>query len=181
MYQTNAHLKRLDSILWGGAVFALFCLCIVTSVKAQQEEQAVRISARTGLLEITARNQTDENRLISVKLNNQLLREFKTDFGVTLDFLATYTGIDATYVVLRTNMGQGACVGTDVFVLALYEYDDSGKKSPRVEVSPILQKCMGEAPSVEFDINERGNERVSVVGHELRNNKWVHERKRRRK
>ena len=181
VYQTNARPNRLTAILWVGTVVMLSCLCAAIPTKAQQEEQAVRISTWTGVLEITARNQMGDVRLISVKLNNQLLKEFKTHSGGHLDFLATYTGIEATTIVLRTNMGQGACVGTDVFVLTLYEGDELGQKKPHVKVSPILQKCMGEAPTVKFDMDDHGNEIIFVDGYELRNNRWIQERKRRRR
>jgi hypothetical protein len=132
----------------------------------QQTAKTVRTDTLSGPLEITARNQSDKVRLISVQLNKRPLTEFRTEAGDRLDLLATYAGSDVTYVVLRTNMGQGACVGTDVFVLTILE----AEKSSRANVSPILQKCMGEEPTIKFD-----NGVVSVAGFSLRNNKWVAE------
>ncbi len=126
-------------------ITALLFLCptVTIATNAQQVSQGVRVSTLTGMLEITAKNQA-EFRLISVKLDSQVLKEFKTDLGVDLDLLATYEyGAEATYIVLRTNMGQGACVPTDIYVLTLHEYDDkTQKKTPRLEISPVLQGCL---------------------------------------
>ena len=181
MRLTSKHRSSCVSPVRVGKAFLLLWVCAVAPARAQQEQLAVQVTTRAGLMEVRAKNQTDEVRQISVALNGQLLTEFKTDFGITLDFLATYAGIDATYIVLRTNQGQGACVGTDVFVLTLYEYGVRGEKKPPVDVSPVLRKCMGEAPPVKFEMDERGKEVISVIGYELRNGRWVQARKGRRR
>jgi hypothetical protein len=172
MLLTNRGKHKLRSAFcWMTIILGAFAYGL--SADAQQEApvaQAMQISIRTGLLEVSARNQAD-TRLISVRLQNRLLAEFKADIGEVLDFLATYADIDATYVVLRTNMGQGACVGTDVFVLKVLENED-GKNAPRADISPILRKCMGEGPEVKF--THPGAETiVTVAGYQLRNKKWV--------
>src|SRR5215213_6512882 len=96
----------------------LLLLCTALGANAQEEAAVAHAYTQVGHLEITAKEPTPRARMISLKLDGQLLEEFETDVGGSgLDVLATYTGIDATYVVLRTNMGQGACVGTDVYVL----------------------------------------------------------------
>ena len=137
-----------------------------------QDEQQVGITIGAGFLEIAASNQSDTGRAISVRLGDQVMAEFKTDFGMALDLLATYAGAGATYVVLRTNLSQGGCGGADVYVLTAYP---DGENGPHVEVSPILQKCMGEVPAVCFTYEESEGEIVSVAGYDLRNDTWVPE------
>jgi len=90
-----------------GVVFTAACLCAVPSLQGQEEIKNVRIDLLTGPLEITAKNQGNIDRLISVRFNKKLLKEFKTDIGSWLDLLATYRGVDADYIVLRTNQGSG--------------------------------------------------------------------------
>ena len=173
MKLTGEFTRRFRSASWTGLVFAAFWLWAVAPAGAEeqaQEEQAVRLSIGTSLLEVGAVNQSDEVRLISVRLDDKSLAEFKTDPGMTLDLMATYSGAGATYLVLRTNLSQGGCGGTDVYVLTAYPEGEGG---PHVEVSPILQKCMGEVPGVCFIYDEREGEIVSVAGFELRDDKWV--------
>ena len=175
MLLTNRGKHKLRSAFcWMTIILGAFACDL--SAGAQQEAsvaQTVQISIRAGLLEVSARNQADI-RLISVRLQNRLLAEFKAHIGEALDFLATYADIDATYVVLRTNMGQGACVGTDIFVLKILENKD-GKDVARADVSPILQKCRGEGPEVKF--THRGAETiVTVAGYQLSNKKWMPEK-----
>jgi len=59
-------------------------------------------------------------------------------------------------------------------VLTIYE-SEYGKEGSRAEVSPILQKCMGDAPSIKFNSDERGRTVVAVSGYELKNDKWIQE------
>lgn len=182
MYQMNVQPNRFASLLRAGTVFALFCLCAITTVKAQQEEQVVKFSTREGLLEISARNQSEQDRLITVKLDGQILKRFKTHFGDWLDILASYTAGDATYVVLRTNIGNGACGGTGgLYVLTFDESDIPPKQLLPVAISPILEACLGDTPTVKFDLDNQGNEIIFVNEYELRNNRWIRERKRRRR
>jgi hypothetical protein len=159
----------LSLIRW--ILFLVFILSAPISAKAQQNEKTIRMDMREGILEIQ-RNQDDNGKLISVVLNKKLLKKFETDSGDWLDFLAMYNGSLETYIVVRTNMGQGACVGTDVFVLKISEYLRREETEPYVEVSPVLQKCMGETPEVKF-ANENGADIITVAGYELRDKKWV--------
>jgi hypothetical protein len=137
-----------------------------------EPEKTLRIDLLSGRLEITAKNQKDE-RVISVRLGQRSLKEFKTYAGPWLDFLGTYSGVEAAYVVLRTNMGSGACVGTDVFVLRIKE---SNGNVPVVDVSPVLRKCMGEGPEVKFTV-EGAQTIVTVAGSQWRSQGWVAERR----
>src|SRR5947209_221620 len=147
------------SVLWIGVVFTLSSACAVSTVKAQQEEQVVKLTIQEGVLEISATNQSEQERLITVKLGNRILKQFKTRFGDWLDILASYTAGDATYVVLRTNIGNGACGGTGgLYVLAFDESDIPPKEPLPVKVSPILDACLGDTPEVKFAIDARGNE-----------------------
>jgi len=99
------------------AFFAMAFLCAIVSLKAQEGEKKARIDLLTGPFEISSRNQNEKTRLISVRFNQKLLKEFKAGFGDWLDFLAMYSGSNATYIVLRTNFGSGACGPTDVFCI----------------------------------------------------------------
>jgi hypothetical protein len=145
----------------------LLLLCVAPGANAQQEE-ATHAYTQAGHLEITAKEPTPRARVISLKLNGQLLEELETDVGSNgLDVLATYTGKDATYVVLRSNMGQGACVGTDVYVLTVYNQDVANKTGRHVEVSSKLARCMGEIPGVSFDVDDHGNQIIVVAGSDL--------------
>jgi hypothetical protein len=157
------------------ACFAMAFLCAIVSLKAQEGEKKIRIDLLTGPLEISSKNQNENTRIISVRFNQQLLKEIKTGFGDWLDFLAMYSGSNATYIVLRTNSGSGACGPTDVFVLTIYE-SEYGKTGSRAEVSPILQKCMGDSPSVTFNADQKGRIVVAVSGNELKDDKWVQEK-----
>lgn len=181
MQLRNALTRRIGISLWAGMVSAACWTCATFPARAQgeaqaepQEEQTARISIGPGLLEITARNETDTARAISVGLDDKSLAEFKTDPGMALDLLATYTGAGATYVVLRTNLSQGGCGGTDVYVLTVYT-EREGQEGPGVEVSPVLQKCMGDVPGICFTYEENEGEIVSVAGYDLRNDTWVAE------
>ena len=133
-------------------------------------------------MEISASNQSEQERLITVKLDGHVLKQFKTRFGDWLDILASYTAGDAAYVVLRTNIGNGACGGTGgLYVLA---FDESGvppKEPLPVAVSPILDACLGDTPEVKFEVDSRGTEAITVNEYELRNNRWINTRRRRRR
>jgi hypothetical protein len=143
-------------------------------LKAQEQEQVVRLSIHQGDVEISAINQSKQERLITVKLGGHVLKQFKTRFGDWLDILASYTASDATYVVLRTNIGNGACGGTGgLYVLTFDEADIPPKAPLPLAVSPILDACLGESPEVKFDIDDRGNEVISVNEFVLRNNRWL--------
>src|SRR3982751_3982867 len=73
------------------AFLAATFLCVAAPLKAQENEKTIRIDLLNGPLEITARNQNENIRLISVRFNQKVLMEIKTGFGDWLDFLATYS------------------------------------------------------------------------------------------
>ena len=131
-------------------------------------------------MEISAINQSEQERLITVKLGDRIRKQFKTHPGTWLDILASYAAADATYVVLRTNIGNGACGGTGgLYVLTFDESDVPPKEPLPVAVAPILEGCLGDTPAVKFDLDAHGNEVITVNEYELRNNRWINTRRRR--
>lgn len=186
MCGANIHPTKCPSTLQVASILALFCLCATPTVKAQQDEQVVTISIMDGDVEISAKYQSDESRLITVTLDDEtdeyVLKQFKTGSGSSIDILASYAASGANYVVLRTEAGNGACAGAGgIYVLAFDESSLPPKVPLPVSVSPILEACLGDMPAVKFDIDSHANVVVSVNEYELRNNRWVNTSKRRRR
>jgi hypothetical protein len=77
--------------------------------------------------------------------------------------LATFSESDADYIVYRTFMGQGGCAGGEVFVLKFYRY---GQGNIGVTVSPRVEACIGELPTVSFAFG-RSSYVISVSGYEI--------------
>lgn len=149
----------------GGAAIAQAQDAAPEEVPAEQEVRLGISTPPTHDLVIRAVNQEDGTRAISIGLDGVAMGAFSTDNGLVLEALATYTIPQLqTYVVLRTNHSQGGCGGSDVLVLTVYP---DGEEGPHVEISPILQQCLGSiAPAVGFrDELDRGVV-VSVAGFE---------------
>jgi len=152
--------------------FLILFISLNSILFAQYNNGPIKITTTSGLVEISASSQEDPNRLLSVKLDGHVIKRFKTPSGNLLDLLAMYKGFDSTYLVIRTNMGVGGCVGTDVYVIRIHEKDEK-RKGTQLDVSPILQKCMGEIPVVKFEVDKHGNTVVIVAEFALRDNRWA--------
>lgn len=193
MCGANIHPTERPSVLRVGIILALFCLCAAPVVKAQQDEQVVAISIFWGDVEISAKRQSDDSRLITVTLDDgnaeRILKQFKTGSGSSIDILASYAASGGTYVVLRTEPGNGACAGAGgIYVMAFDETSLPPKVPLPVSVSPILEACLGDMPTVKFDTDTQAYLVISVGGYELRcdgyelsNSRWINTRKRRRR
>src|ERR1051326_1460919 len=178
MREPNTHPIEQAPTLLVGTIFAFFCLCAAPIAHAQQDEQVVTISIFWGDVEISAKNVSDQSRLITVTLddgtNEHVLKQFKTNPGSSIDILASYNASAYVYVVLRTETGNGACAGAGgIYVLTFDESSLPPKDPLPVSVSPILEACLGDMPTVNFDTSTQAYIVISVGGYELRNNRWI--------
>ena len=154
------------------AMLIFFALCF--SVNAQ--EKTVRAYFENHLVEVSADSNIGDSRVVTIKVNGQGVKVFTIDAGFTLDVLATYKGFNEYYLVLRTNIGSGACVGTDLYVLKISFVSTSNSVS-HADVSPRLRDCMGEVPDVHFILSDKGGIVVAVFDNELRGGKWIKQRR----
>ena len=178
MREPNTHPIEQAPTLLVGTIFALFLLCAAPIAQAQQDEQVVTISIFWGDVEISAKNVSDQSRLITVTLddgtNEHVLKQFKTNPGSSIDILASYNASAYVYVVLRTETGNGTCAGAGgIYVLTFDESSLPPKDPLPVSVSPILEACLGDMPTVNFDTSTQAYIVISVGGYELRNNRWI--------
>jgi hypothetical protein len=193
MRRANINPTERPSVLRVGIILAIFCLCAAPVVWAQQDEQVVSVSIFWGDVEISSKNQPDDSRLITVTLDDgnteRVLKQFKANAGSSIDILASYAASGGTYVVLRTEPGNGACAGAGgIYVLAFDETSLPPKVPLPVSVSPILEACLGDMPTVKFDSSTQAYIVISVGeyelrsdGYELSNSRWINTSRRRRR
>jgi hypothetical protein len=123
-----------------------------------------------------------DRRLLRVNVEGRTEKEFDIDPGIPkAKVIATYLDAnEGDYIVLQTDKGMGACSPTTIYVLTINDLSAfTDKNTPILQLSPYLNECMGDYPTVRFEINENagGSIGVSVFDHVLENNKWKKRRK----
>lgn len=110
--------------------------------------------------------------VVSVKVEGGLLKKFSASVTY-LKVIATFSGPEGDYVLLRTSMGSGACAGGDLYALKFYTYGQGNNERVSVAVSPVLTTCLGEFPAVRFEYDHQANVVIGVAGYELKGNPWL--------
>lgn len=149
------------------AVLALLVgIALPSAAQEDYGHKVVRVTISTGELVVTSNSTPDgESRIFTVQLDGRQVKQFQTEYSPTLHILAYYQGSE-DYVVLRTNMGQGGCVPTDIYVIRI----DENRKAT---VSPKLSECAGETPEIRFSTDHKGHSSVTVQGQRWNGGRWL--------
>src|SRR5215213_1494027 len=99
-------------------------LMLLVGAHCQAQEGAERAYALGRLVEFTSEDggEKADFDVVSVKVEEELLKKFSASVTY-LKVIATFNGPEGDYVLLRTSMGSGACVGGDLYALNFFSYE----------------------------------------------------------
>lgn len=171
-------------------LFLLFLVALPTlTADAQSEMTTKLIIANTSVIEISPdkTNPTYKDLTkLNVTVNGKLAKSFSaTDFTFP-QVIGTYHGFtwnigqnaDVEYVLFRTSMGNGACAGGTLYVIAFLEDEMSGEYK-NVHVSQSLTTCLGEFPAFAISNTKTGTI-LDIAGYVLNLDKldrWAEKKK----
>jgi hypothetical protein len=93
-------------------------------------------------------NELTEGSAVTITINGKPAKTFKADLNLSSTIIASFNGIDASYLVWRSDTGNGACAGGHAYVMKFSRPGDQGDL--RVAVSAPVADCLGEFPPVNF-------------------------------
>lgn len=164
---------------------SIFVVIFVVSVCSQSDKTTKLLIANKSMIEIApdiTDQPYDDLTKLNIKVNGKLAKSFAaTDFSFP-QVIGSYHGItwdigqnaDAEYVFFRTSMGNGACAGGTLYVLAFLE-DEISEEHRNVKVSQALTTCLGEFPAFAI-FNTKTGTILDIAGHTLNLDKldrWV--------
>jgi hypothetical protein len=169
--------------------FLLLVALSAVPAGAQSDMTTKLIIANTSVVEI-APDKTDQPfkdlTKLNVTVNGKLAKTFEATDFISPQVIGTYHGItwnigqnaDAEYVLFRTSMGNGACAGGTLYVIAFLEDEVSGEYK-NVHISQSLTACLGEYPAFAIIYTKAGT-KLDIAGHTLNLDKldrWVEKEK----
>jgi hypothetical protein len=92
-------------------------------------------------------NQLSEGSAVTITINGKPAKTFKADLSGAA-MIASFNGVDGSYLVWRSDMGQGACAGGHAYVMKFSRPSEQGDL--KVAVSAPVADCLGEFPPVNF-------------------------------
>lgn len=167
-----------------------FCITGLLTITAigQADNSTKLIIENKSVVEIVPEERDESSNFVklNVKVNGRTVKSFAaTDFTFP-QVIGSFHGIvwnlgqnsDAEYVLYRTSMGNGACAGGTLYVLAFLE-DEQTNEFKDVHVSPALTTCLGEYPVFAFSYSKAGTI-LDIAGHTLnldKLDKWIEKKK----
>lgn len=159
----------------------IFALGLAFTIFAQGQDNSVKVVIQNEVFELVPQDRDDSAnfQIVEIKSRGKIIKKISIGSVLLPQIIGTFNGFDASYVLYRTDMGQGACAGGSLYVIKFNENSSTGELS-FIEVSPVLTTCLGEFPIFSLNYTNKGVLMLTVAGHTLNLDlmgKWVENKK----
>ena len=162
-------------------LICVFVLCLAFIVFAQGQGNSVKVVIQNEVFELVpqVRDDSANFQIVEIKSKGKILKKISVGAVLFPQIVGTFNGFDASYLLYRTDMGQGACAGGSLYIIKFNENSSTGELS-FIEVSPVLTTCLGEYPIFSLTYTNNGVLTLIVAGHTMNldlMDKWVENKK----
>jgi hypothetical protein len=130
-------------------LFIAFCFVVLSAAPAWAQAKEIDRAWIMGSDVRLLSNETDlaAGSVLTITINGKPAKTFKAEVMGSAT-IASFNGIDASYLVWRSDTGSGACAGGHAYVMKFSRPGDQGDVT--VAVSAPVEACLGEFPPVNF-------------------------------